>query len=1418
MAEETVSVTDIASKGVIIDTPPVALDPNVFTDVRNVRFKDGAIRKISGELLLNNIVEDLVPANELFGQVRYFAVWENPNKAPHGCYYLWVVDYIRAGIIVGQKVYIQDHTGTKKDITPSSMTDGFVFTTHGWQHTLFSGGFAFILNNGIDKPHYILDTAGNIDINNIVLAELPGWDSYQVQQQVYNDTYLTGNSTVFDLGQKVDFSVNSIIITGTNNKAAQAGSPAGSGTVNGANFVPGILPGSIPSVSGNHFQIYTDTSSNTTVVVLGNLSTSDSVRVTIESRNIVNVRAGIVQSFGDLLVAGDLTEVDSTNNAKIIRRLSGVVRTSDVAVPGSVPNNWNPFAAGVSTADEFTLSETNVIQEMKSLQGNMYIYSSDSIHVMRLTGNATAPVSFAPNTDEYGCLTTGAVVEYDGKHFVVGANDIYTFAGNPGNIESLSGKRVTQYFYNNLNPIHERQLFTLQNHQEEEIWVCYPTLNSTGGECDEALIWNYRDNTWTIRDLNAVAAGDVGPIKGGGIPTATIAATGNSGNAGYTNRGKKEIQAVTINGKTPKKTIGTKAIKTVAVSTFSNFTTDVLEVVDLAVTGNTGPVIVTAVSTLTYPSSATFTYDRNKTTHLDGGASAVISGDSTIGNVSFPASAILGTNYADGATITMTQFVAGIRDYVNTNNALADFTATASSNVLTLTSDVPGPRAFSTSTFAISGSGSTTNITPSSTRTGIGVYGITAALSPAISMTITAPAVVGVQGAINETITLSKSLTAQTAIRDDIITKLSALVVFNGSASAIYGVAANGNNVRFTSVNGGNHSALSIAFATSYSGTAYTETTFGGNLTDSVTVVTTGVNNSIPQPILTVTFPDSTTSSTALSGTQTRATVVTAVSGLINANSGFSATTGTGLVTATAAAIGIISNNFSVAITSTGTLPSGFSSSNFTGAQTRIGRAAHSTTDTITLTPPLGNPISVNFNSTTAYDPDSGSSPTNVEEITAIEIATSLQAAWTDTTYFTVSRTNEVLTFTAVNRKNITGAFAYTVIVGDSRTGTLVSPLITNSVSGNIAITDGVDPIYSKMTRVTITINTTSGSSVIFDRHYGEGPGRLLDPNFTAAANDDTYGDSGVTSNTAYLALFYNADATQNSAELAKPNGTVATLQSALLAALAQINTNNALLITPNSTSAPTSIVISPSQFSSTANYVTAFSPATQVVAASVAPTTTTLTNAAEGTLVAAGNPTQSTTGTVISTTFDIVRPWSSSQTNPNKIFPIFAESGYTSGTLFNRIRSADLGFDFGGTPYISYAEREQLSITPNFDTETLSSIALWADGGTIATVGGEPQRATLQIRARSTNNPGELAYLTTPEDNTQSNAKANKLTVNDFVVASSYKTDVRITGRFLNYRVDDAAADTSSSYTGSNTKAWNISGMQLGVLKGGVK
>ena len=114
--------------------------------------------------------------------------------------------------------------------------------------------------------------------------------------------------------------------------------------------------------------------------------------------------------------------------------------------------------------------------------------------------------------------------------------------------------------------------------------------------------------------------------------------------------------------------------------------------------------------------------------------------------------------------------------------------------------------------------------------------------------------------------------------------------------------------------------------------------------------------------------------------------------------------------------------------------------------------------------------------------------------------------------------------------------------------------------------------------------------------------------------------------------------------------------------------------------------------------------------------------------------------------------------------------------------------------------------------------MALWADGGTATTVGGALQRATLQVRSRCTNYPGEEPYLTTPEDNTQSDARANKFVTNSYTVASDYKVDLRLFGRFLNYRIDDAAASLASGYVGTNINGWNISGLQLGVSIGGTR
>jgi len=554
MAENIVPINELSSLGVVKDTPTVGLAPNAFTGVNNVRFRDNAVWKMKGEEVLTADLNcGTAPSSGSFGKILYIAWWSNPNLTPDDGYYIFIVEQKNSsGTVVGNRVFLKKATDSSgsaiEDITPSSLNSNNGFAPTGnWQHTEFSGGYVIILNNGIDKPHYLRDVLNNTNIADVPdLKELPGWDSYNVREKLIERTFAldTEGATKddfllsFDLGFKIDFTNTELYVSYLdvgvleyyNVTPVLTGESGESGTINGSNYVPANFPtiaydsnGVITTPAqpttnvGNSYKIYTDTTTNSTRLWLGtNFVEGDVICVYMKSRNIVNVRCGVVRAFGNLLVAGNLIEQDSSNNSTV-RNMTGVVRTSDVAAPGAIPTNWNPFSVGVNTADEFTLSSTSVIQDMQPLGDNLFIYTNNSIHVMRLTGSITAPVSFRPVTYQYGCAGLNKVIEFKGRHLIVGSNDIYTFSGNAANIESVADMRIRNYFYDNLDRNRTSKIFLLLNQAHDEIWINYPKIGFTSPECNEAIIYNYKFNTWTIRSLNNISSGVMAPIVGDGV-------------------------------------------------------------------------------------------------------------------------------------------------------------------------------------------------------------------------------------------------------------------------------------------------------------------------------------------------------------------------------------------------------------------------------------------------------------------------------------------------------------------------------------------------------------------------------------------------------------------------------------------------------------------------------------------------------------------------------------------------------------------------------------------------------------------------------------------------------------------------------------------------------------------------------------
>ena len=561
MTEQVVPITGLNAVGLVKDTPAIALPTNAFSDVLNVRFNNGCVEKIPGEAkLFSSFTGDAI-----VGSLIHIAWWANPNLTPTNGYYVVV-----ATDNTTDRVYIvRASDGNTKDLELDVPTGG------NWQHTVYQGGYAIIINNGLARPWYILDSTGNTNMTLLDAFELPGWDSYFTNEVAFNDIY---NSDIhvaeFDLGKRVNFDLEEVIVT------------VYSGSDNSKKF--SVILTSVTTVAQATSSL--DTVTNTHLVTVATaaggspaftefLQTGDIVYVTVRSIATVQVRAGVIRSWGDTLVAGNLVELNSPPVASVnhvnntiaftsrhglsvgdvlnissptfakgkytvsvvnsntqvtvndlpsgtytstrytiltsgtaVRNQPGVVRISDVAAAGAIPHNWNPYSAGVSTAEEFTLSTTGIVQELAAMQGNLYVYTNNSIHALSKTSNPAIPYVASIVSSTHGASGLDLVHEHRGTHVVVGSDDIYQFSGHPASIKSLSNNRVRDYYFKSVNPTYSTNAFILNNTADDELWICFPNLTSTGNT-NEILIFNYEDNVWSRRAISEATHGISGHTK-----------------------------------------------------------------------------------------------------------------------------------------------------------------------------------------------------------------------------------------------------------------------------------------------------------------------------------------------------------------------------------------------------------------------------------------------------------------------------------------------------------------------------------------------------------------------------------------------------------------------------------------------------------------------------------------------------------------------------------------------------------------------------------------------------------------------------------------------------------------------------------------------------------------------------------------
>jgi hypothetical protein len=211
-----------------------------------------------------------------------------------------------------------------------------------------------------------------------------------------------------------------------------------------------------------------------------------------------NLQAAVVRSYKNYLVALNTIAPGDVRPHRVL--------VSDSAEPGVLPTSWDETDPAVD-ALEFDLSDVNsgeIIDGM-ALRDMFVIYKSESTWIMRHIGGQLI-MSFDTQLQTAGILAkrcvTPLTLPMNGTqiHFLNNGQDVGFFDGQ--NFTSVVDKKIRKFLNSDIDPQFYKASFVVDNPAQDEAWFCYPQNGMSTPNI--ALVWNYRRNTITFRDINAV--------------------------------------------------------------------------------------------------------------------------------------------------------------------------------------------------------------------------------------------------------------------------------------------------------------------------------------------------------------------------------------------------------------------------------------------------------------------------------------------------------------------------------------------------------------------------------------------------------------------------------------------------------------------------------------------------------------------------------------------------------------------------------------------------------------------------------------------------------------------------------------------------------------------------------------------------
>ncbi|HNA84878.1 MAG TPA: hypothetical protein PLB04_04895 [Nitrospira sp.] len=213
-------------------------------------------------------------------------------------------------------------------------------------------------------------------------------------------------------------------------------------------------------------------------------------------------RCEVISPFKNYLVALNITK-SGVNYPTL-------VKWSHPADPGTPPPSWDETDP-TKDAGEYPLSETpGAVVDQLSMRDINVIYKKDSVWGMQYIGGEFI-FRFFKIFDQFGIPSRGFMCQVDkARHLVCSGTDLLVHDGQQ--YTSIATDRVRKYL-RNIPEDSYAYCFMVSYQLQSEAWFCW-RYDQSLESCDRALVWNWKDNSFTERILSPsyhhIAAGPVG--------------------------------------------------------------------------------------------------------------------------------------------------------------------------------------------------------------------------------------------------------------------------------------------------------------------------------------------------------------------------------------------------------------------------------------------------------------------------------------------------------------------------------------------------------------------------------------------------------------------------------------------------------------------------------------------------------------------------------------------------------------------------------------------------------------------------------------------------------------------------------------------------------------------------------------------